>query len=228
MRKTDPRRFYSSKADLLDETPPQLQDYVRQWFAAIKAIKTPGAAIPSSFNAQLVKDIWRTFGKQAEAFEYQDSRMEELHAFAFEDDSTSSYGGRKYLVTSYEGFWRHYKCVSNKKMSFFNQSINQINNRTLEARERHHYEVIRENMPCRLYFDLEYAEEHNGDVDGPEIVTIFKDLLKEGIKTMLAAEVEHIVDLDSSTETKFSRHLIVHLRNAVFASNIHAGRELLS
>ena len=33
----------------------------------------------------------------------------------------------------------------------------------------------------------------------------------------------HILDLDSSTEHKFSRHLIFHLPNAVFTNNIHAG-----
>ena len=33
-----------------------------------------------------------------------------------------------------------------------------------------------------------------------------------------------VLDLDSSNDTKFSRHLIFHLPNAVFTNNIHMGR----
>ncbi|EDO27840.1 predicted protein, partial [Nematostella vectensis] len=34
---------------------------------------------------------------------------------------------------------------------------------------------------------------------------------------------KHILDLDSSTDTKFSRHLIFHMPGAVFKDNVHAG-----
>ena len=33
-----------------------------------------------------------------------------------------------------------------------------------------------------------------------------------------------IIDLDSSTEKKFSRHLVVRLPDAAFADNLHCGR----
>uniref|UniRef100_A0A8C9S8I1 DNA-directed primase/polymerase protein n=1 Tax=Scleropages formosus TaxID=113540 RepID=A0A8C9S8I1_SCLFO len=35
---------------------------------------------------------------------------------------------------------------------------------------------------------------------------------------------EHVLNLDSSTNEKFSRHLIFHVPNAVFKDNLHAGR----
>ena len=35
---------------------------------------------------------------------------------------------------------------------------------------------------------------------------------------------DHALDLDSSNEHKFSRHLIFHLPNAIFTNNIHAGK----
>jgi len=39
----------------------------------------------------------------------------------------------------------------------------------------------------------------------------------------LTCSRKFIIDLDSSTPTKFSRHLIFHLPGAVFKDNIHAG-----
>lgn len=35
---------------------------------------------------------------------------------------------------------------------------------------------------------------------------------------------DYVLELDSTTATKWSRHLVVHLPGAVFASNAHAGR----
>ena len=34
----------------------------------------------------------------------------------------------------------------------------------------------------------------------------------------------HVLDLDSTTKQKFSRHLIFHLPGAVFRNNLHAGK----
>lgn len=39
----------------------------------------------------------------------------------------------------------------------------------------------------------------------------------------LRCDRSHVVDLDSSSKQKFSRHLIFHLPNAVFTNNIQAG-----
>lgn len=39
----------------------------------------------------------------------------------------------------------------------------------------------------------------------------------------IACTTCNVLNLDSSTEEKFSRHLIFNLKNAVFKDNIHAG-----
>ena len=44
----------------------------------------------------------------------------------------------------------------------------------------------------------------------------------------LSCSRNHVLDLDSSTETKFSRHLVFHLPDTVFTNNLHAGRYILS
>ncbi len=39
----------------------------------------------------------------------------------------------------------------------------------------------------------------------------------------LVCDRSNVLDLDSTTPSKFSRHLIFHLPHAVFKNNIHAG-----
>jgi hypothetical protein len=97
---------------------------------------------------------------------------------------------------------------------------------------RHYYELIKERTPCRLYFDIEFSKLTNPDIsDGTA------DMLLREFFTELSLEVTQrynpsrplqysdIIDLDSSTATKFSRHWIVHLPDqSLFAHAIAAGR----
>ena len=89
--------------------------------------------------------------------------------------------------------------------------------------QRHLYEVIREDTPCRLYFDLEYSKEHNnrnreggaGELveNTPQLLREFLAELAADLKTYygLALEMSQIINLDSSNDKKFSRHWIIHL-----------------
>lgn len=102
--------------------------------------------------------------------------------------------------------------------------------RKTDPRARHYYEVIPENTPCRLYLDLEFSKVHN---EGLSIDGVADELLNE-LFCELQAEFEvvhqlqllrsHVVDLDSSTENKFSRHWIVHLPGGhLFPDNMAVG-----
>jgi hypothetical protein len=83
---------------------------------------------------------------------------------------------------------------------------------------RHLYEVIREDTPCRLYLDLEYSKVYNND---NKLITQSTQLLQE-LQEELAVDLKkhyqlnlessQIINLDSSNDTKFSRHWIIHLR----------------
>jgi hypothetical protein len=83
---------------------------------------------------------------------------------------------------------------------------------------RHFYEVIREDTPVFLYFDLEFARSLtlNANVDGDQLVGI---LLFKVSKALLhrhniqGLSYKNVVHLDSSTLSKFSRHLVIHLPN---------------
>lgn len=102
--------------------------------------------------------------------------------------------------------------------------------RKCDVKQRHYYELIREKTPCRLYFDLEFSK-----VSNPEITEDLSDLLLKELMEELILEFKNIynidlgkdciVELDSSTETKFSCHWIVHLPNGeLFSDATAAGR----
>ncbi|KAL7550512.1 hypothetical protein ACHAWF_013751 [Thalassiosira exigua] len=94
---------------------------------------------------------------------------------------------------------------------------------------RHYYELIREGTPCRCYFDLEFdcgANPHIKAKDAEVLMTEFISELCNEFQTTHGIRVTRscIIDLDSSTEKKFSRHLIVHLPNrGLFADAWSAG-----
>lgn len=128
-------------------------------------------------------------------------------------------GARRFILTTYDDMWVRYF--------------------TFHASQRHHYEMIMENHPCHLYFDIEFKWQKNrhfrrpeacggddrieeGD-DSPthsliEIEPVMKALCNE-IVTQLNSRFrfdppvtcKQLLQLDSSSSVKFSRHIIVRL-----------------
>ncbi|XP_072987088.1 uncharacterized protein [Typha latifolia] len=145
--------------------------------------------------------VWATFPRQEEAM-----RFSKVHAqtnvFSYQDHLT---GQRRYLVSTYDEFWRRYK--------------------SMDSRLRHHYEVIQEGSPCHLYFDLEFDKKVNTDKEEDAMVDILISITLNVLfdKYSIKGSGECIVELDSSTTEKFSRHLIIHLPKAAFKDNLHAG-----
>ncbi|DBA00420.1 TPA: hypothetical protein N0F65_012951 [Lagenidium giganteum] len=97
-----------------------------------------------------------------------------------------------------------------------------VNRHALQASsERHVYEIIRENVPCRLYFDLGTISVSSG-VDGNALVARLVRLLQVHLfrcNQMTISKTDRIVQLNSSTNAKFSQHLIIHLRGNVLLKN---------
>ena len=97
---------------------------------------------------------------------------------------------------------------------------------------RHAYELLRQDTPCRLYLDIEYATAENPHLTDPKpfLSALFdelKDYLHQTFPNVLPDTLQRsdIVDLDSTTEKKFSRHWIVHLPgHYLFSSNRAVGR----
>ena len=132
----------------------------------------------------------------------------EPRVFSVEKSRT---GNRKYIVGHLGRFLDHYW-------------------RKTDPNNRHYYELIQEDSPCRLYLDLEFSKQTNSisDVEAESLLTeLFEELRDELSVTYDLAPITRadIVDLNSSTEKKFSRHWIVHLPNGVlFRHNVEVGK----
>ncbi|TMW55997.1 hypothetical protein Poli38472_008645 [Pythium oligandrum] len=163
-----------------------------------------------------------TFPRQQEAFEFADQviafrkRLAHAHVpdqpkeditprlFCFEGTYE---GKRRFWVATMQSFWQEYTVIPFGK--------------------RHVYEIIREGVPCRLYFDLEFKIDLNPHANGDALTTQFISLLQLQLyrKYQLVINPERdIVQLESSTPVKFSRHLTILFPNGeLFVDNIHAG-----
>uniref|UniRef100_A0A7N1A273 DNA-directed primase/polymerase protein n=1 Tax=Kalanchoe fedtschenkoi TaxID=63787 RepID=A0A7N1A273_KALFE len=152
-------------------------------------------------NLESPREVWATFPRQEEAINFS-KEHQNIRIFSYQDHFS---GQRRFLVSSYKEFWRRYKGI--------------------KANHRHHYEVILEGLPCHLYFDLEFSKKDNHDKNGDEMVDILIRVILEALRDKYSIHgcVDWIVELDSSTEDKFSRHLIIRVPGAAFKDNIHAG-----
>ena len=104
-----------------------------------------------------------------------------------------------------ETFWEHY--------------------RLLEPDRRHYYEVVPQGHPCRPYFDLEFMREANRDKDGDAMVGRLIEELCVEFSRLFGVSVSggDFLRLDSTTDAKYSCHLIVNHPRLVFADNRSLG-----
>ncbi|KAI3353145.1 hypothetical protein L3Q82_019701, partial [Scortum barcoo] len=149
--------------------------------------------------------IWKLFPRQCMAISFAQSCKEAVHVFALEKEK-SQLGQRMYLVTSYIELWHYYRTYTQSLM--------------------HCYEVIPEGAVCKLYFDLEFHKPSNKGCDGKTMVSSLIQYVCDKLMEVYGIEcsANRVLNLDSSTEEKFSRHLIFNLQNAAFKDNVHVGR----
>uniref|UniRef100_A0A3B3BL92 DNA-directed primase/polymerase protein n=1 Tax=Oryzias melastigma TaxID=30732 RepID=A0A3B3BL92_ORYME len=149
--------------------------------------------------------VWKLFPRQSMATSFAQSCKETVHVFALEKEK-ASLGQRIFLVTSYSELWHYYKTYPQSLM--------------------HCYEVIPEGAVCKLYFDLEFHKPSNRGADGKSMVLLLIKYVCYKLMDIYGIECseKNVLNLDSSTEDKFSRHLIFILHNAAFKDNIHVGK----
>ncbi|KAF7458647.1 Herpesviridae UL52/UL70 DNA primase family protein [Cryptosporidium felis] len=153
--------------------------------------------------------IFRRFSSQKKAIEYYqslNSHFGVINTLGNDDDNsrilpigvfaeeTSSNGSRIYIVCSYEAIWYYFSSLSEDK--------------------RHLYELILENQPCWLYFDIEYNRKLY-HFDENKILTTFVRHLKVWIYSTFGYSLENknFIFLCSSSIEKFSYHVIVKYIN---------------
>uniref|UniRef100_A0A8R1TRN4 DNA-directed primase/polymerase protein n=1 Tax=Onchocerca volvulus TaxID=6282 RepID=A0A8R1TRN4_ONCVO len=128
----------------------------------------------------------------------QEGPMARVFAFEY---SIYYPGQRQYLVSTVQRFWQWYKKQCD--VSF--------------------YELIPQNRPARLYFDLEFYWKTNPNINEKDLIKDFNDCVIEVFMEMFGVDLDpekQMLVLDASTTTKFSEHIIVHLfDNHLFPSN---------
>nr|XP_051685140.1 DNA-directed primase/polymerase protein isoform X3 [Oryctolagus cuniculus] len=157
---------------------------------------------PSLSRPEQPPSIWKLFRRQTEAFNFVKSCKQDVHVFALEYKMGD--GQRIYLVTTYAQLWFYYKSRKNLL---------------------HCYEVIPENAVCKLYFDLEFNKPANPGADGKKMVALLIEHVCRALQDLYSVRcsAEDVFNLDSSTDEKFSRHLIFQLHDVAFKDNIHVG-----
>ncbi|XP_066172972.1 DNA-directed primase/polymerase protein [Sylvia atricapilla] len=164
----------------------------------------PAVYRPRLSKPSMPSSVWKIFSRQAEAFNYAKTCEEAVHVFALEKNAQS--GQRFYLVTTYKELWFYY--TKGYKTSLM-----------------HCYEVIPERDACKLYFDLEFYKPANPGADGRSMVMKLIELVSQKLKELydVNCSAKDVLNLDSSTDEKFSRHLIFLPQKTVFKDNTHIG-----
>lgn len=140
-------------------------------------------------HASSRSNVFKIFSLQEFAFHFFDSLDCKIgiKVFSFESALT---GKRKFLVTDVKEFITRYVAIAYGK--------------------RHVYEIIRDAFPCRLYFDIEFCVPTNPTIDGDVLCRQWICIVSWKLFEVYGLLVgpEHVVELDSSTTDKFSRHLV--------------------
>uniref|UniRef100_A0A8C7E242 DNA-directed primase/polymerase protein n=1 Tax=Naja naja TaxID=35670 RepID=A0A8C7E242_NAJNA len=189
----------------------------RKWEEKLKNVEELAACykrrpLCSSYKPKLSNplqppSVWKLFYRQTHAFNFAKTCKEkDVHVFALEKYDGNNQ--RLYLVTTYTELWFYY--------------------RKHETKLKHCYEIIPETAVCKLYFDLEFYKPTNQGANANQMVA---DLIKFIGRKLdeyyeIQCSAENILKLDSSTEEKYSCHLIFLLKNAAFKNNIHIGNFL--
>lgn len=134
-------------------------------------------------------------------------REHTLPIFAYDVNEEAT---KQYCVGGYYRFFDYYKSLTPKL--------------------RNHYELIRVDLPCKLYVDFEIDLISNtaGFEDGGVAWCVrfendLRTFLYETYPDVANADTVHFLMLDCSTKERLSRHYIVKISDACFANNFHCG-----
>lgn len=132
-----------------------------------------------------------------------DIRMNEITSdrglFAWELTET---GKRTFIIVDYKDVYRLFNYV----------------------KDSHLYEVIPEGRPCHLYFDCEFLFSEHPDWNGDALIARLIDRVDERLLEVFGRDEYDIVDLNATSDKKFSRHIIIRGHGFCFRDNRHVGR----
>ena len=165
---------------------------------AEQAVKSKIFSLRTANLDQSYPDDYHVFRTQKEAL--AKAQELDLSTFAFETDHS---GIRSFVAAHEDKMWRTLS--------------------SLKSHLRHVYEVIPQGAPCKLYFDIEFQKSKNPGRNGTGGLATFIQFVRDQLESVLGmvCPLKDVVDLDSSSEAKFSHHVI--FKTAVFENNYECG-----
>lgn len=162
------------------------------------------SALRHVINERLTRDDYKGFKFQEPALEYARDRMP-VWAYDVDDPENPRSGRKSYAVCSYE---RMLKVMTIKRPD-----------------ERRYYEILRQNYWCNLYVDLDMSKLANPGLPYRQLAADVQSALLDFLRLSYPEEKEppRIVELDSSSEKKFSVHWYVRFSEAAFQDYRHCG-----
>uniref|UniRef100_A0A915KGQ2 glutathione gamma-glutamylcysteinyltransferase n=1 Tax=Romanomermis culicivorax TaxID=13658 RepID=A0A915KGQ2_ROMCU len=155
-------------------------------------------------------------------FSFECKKSKNLMESAPINDGSSTQKNRNIKVVDYDLVRKYYVININYFCDYY-ESILKIHPQNLR-----YHEIIRCDKPCRLYLDLEFEKTSNVGLDGRKLTACFLNYIIGQIEEcfqLIRPSFREILALDSSTEEKFSHHVIVHLPGGkLFRNNAVLGR----
>ncbi|KAH0786293.1 DNA-directed primase/polymerase protein isoform X1 [Histomonas meleagridis] len=155
------------------------------------------------FAPENIKDLLKQIQQKSitplKATDYSSFLNEDRGLFSWEFQDN---GQRTFFVESYENVFKLFNYLP----------------------EYHLYEVIPENKPCHLYFDIEYYFEEHPNYDGDLIIKHLIKVIEEKLFEVFGRDEFEVIHLDATNpQKKFSRHLIIRGKDFCFKNNYHVG-----
>ncbi|THU65492.1 hypothetical protein C4D60_Mb05t04230 [Musa balbisiana] len=190
----------------------------------------------------LREELWTTFPRQEEAIRFLKAHAQ-AKLFSYQDHLS---GQRRFLVSTYSEFWRRYRCMDPKLRHHY-EVIKEIFCSVLPTtgvtglvagplKKKCSEKCIASShgpvllawligLPCHLYFDLEFDKTVNAGKNVDDMVDILMSMTFDILFDKYAIEANDgwIIELDSSTTKKFSRHVIIRIPKVAFKDNSHVG-----
>lgn len=163
--------------------------------------------------------VYKNFGLIKDAVMLSDKNGN-VPIFSFDKENSKMKGAKSFYVSGYERFWDEY--------------------RALPIAERCFYETLLPDQLSHLYADVEGCILTNPNVDFSAIYKVLIDEMLQFLKDTVFSESHYhrssvvdssipggynirIIELDSSTPKKFSKHCIIKIENCYFRNNYHCG-----
>lgn len=146
--------------------------------------------------------LWLEFARQAHAFSAADA-MPRVDVMVFSYQPLNLQAAQRYVVTTIDDFWQRYSAMPSDQRTYF--------------------ELIRENHVCNLYFDLEFKWAAHPDVATPRAARQLVHALKSHAATILRTDLCYFIELESTTDEKFSCHLVLRSPDVCFRSAVECG-----